>query len=160
MVLARPEELAQAAEAVRAQRAAVGITVTIPDEDDGPVDRCQRANEGTFDLVLDLCGQTDANPCGLCRFFSIRPGGQLTISGTVGAGDAADDLFDQAFTVRSIDSARRHAAALMAVVVSDAAVAIPLMSLPNVWLLSPRVQGFEPSAVLGTQPWHHLWLTV
>ncbi|MEX0658558.1 MAG: ABC transporter substrate-binding protein [Egibacteraceae bacterium] len=160
LVLSRPEELAQAAEAVRAQLAAVGIAVAIPDQGDAPVDRYQRVNDGTFDLFLDLRGQTDANPCALCRFFSIRPGGQLTISGTVGAGDAADALFEEAFTVRSIDSARRDAAALMEVVVTDEVVAIPLGSLPNVWLLSPRVQGFEPSAVLGTQRWEHVWLTV
>lgn len=160
LVLSRPEELAQAAAAVRAQLAAVGIAVTIPDAGEAPVDRYQRVNEGTFDLFLDLRGQTDANPCALCRFFSIRPGGQLTISGTVGAGDAADALFEEAFTVRSIDSARRDAAALMEVVVTDEVVAIPLASLPNVWLLSPRVQGFEPSSVLGAQRWEHVWLTV
>lgn len=160
LVLSRPEELTQAAEAIRAQLAAVGIAVAIPDEGDAPVDRYQRVNEGAFDLFLELRGQTDANPCALCRFFSIRPGGQLTISGTVGAGDAADDLFEAAFTVRSIDSARRDAAALMAVVVTDEAVAIPLTALPNVWLLSPRVQGFEPAAVRGTQRWDHVWLTV
>lgn len=160
LVRARPDELAQAAEAVRAQLAAIGITVTIPDGDGAPVDRFQRVNEGTFDLFLDVRGQTDANPCALCRFFSIRPGGQLTISGTVGAGDAADDLFEQAFTVASIGSARRDAAALMSVVVTDEAVAIPLASLPNLWLLSPRVQGFEPSDVLGAQRWDQVWLTV
>lgn len=159
LIPARPDELGHAAEVLRDQLAAVGVTATIPDAGEA-VDRFQRVNEGTFDLFLDLRGLADANPCALCRFFTIRPGGQLTFSGTVGAGDAADDLFEEAYTAPSIDGARRWAAAFMAVIVTDEVVAVPLTTLPNIWLLSPSVQGFEPAIVRGAQRWEQVWLTV
>lgn len=159
LVLARPGELDAAAAALRTQLAEVGIAVEIADPGDAAADRFGRVNTGTFDLFLDLRAQTDANPCALCRFFTIRPGGQLTISGTVGAGEQADALFEEAYAAPSTESARRWAADLLQVVVADAVVAVPLATLPHVWVLSPRVQGFEPSGVPGAQRWDDVWLT-
>ena len=159
LVLAPPAELGDVAAVLAEQLWKVGVRVMLPDVGDTPAERFGRVNQGTFDLFLDARSQTDANPCALCRFFSIRPGGQLTVSGTVGAGDAADDLFEAAYTARSTDSARRWAAELMAVVVEDEVVAVPLIALPDVWLLSPRVQGFEPAPTRGGQRWDHVWLT-
>lgn len=159
LILARPEELGRAGAIVRDQLAEVGIGVALPEDGGDVVDRYQRVNEGTFDLFLELRAPTDANPCALCRFFSIRPGGQLTIAGTVGAGDAADARFEEAFTAPTIEGARRWAAELMAVVVENKVVAVPLTTLPHVWLLSPRVQGFVPSALSGAQQWDQVWLS-
>lgn len=158
LVLARPAELGKAAAVLAEQLAQVGVRLLLPDAGDTPAERFGRVNQGTFDLFLDIRSQTDANPCALCRFFSIRPGGQLTFSGTVGAGDRADDLFEAAYTAASTDSARRRAAELMTVVLEDEVVAVPLAALPDAWLLSPRVQGFEPAPTRGGQRWDEVWL--
>jgi ABC-type transport system substrate-binding protein len=159
LIVAQPDELATAAQVVRRQLADAGIAVDLTDGGTTTTERLSRVNEGTFDLFLDLRRQHDANPCAFCRFFSIRPGGQLTISGVVGAGPRADALFEEAFTVSSADSARRAAAALMQVVVEEQVVAVPLSTLPSVWLLSRRVQGFDPAPLPGTQRWEHVWLS-
>lgn len=149
-----------AAAVLTEQLAGVGIAVERLEPGDAPVDRFARINAATFDLFLDLRGQTDGNPCALCRLFSIRPGGQLTIAGSVGAGERADALYDAAHEQASIGSARRAAAALMTVVVADEVVAVPLVALPHVWALSPRVEGFEPAPTAGTQRWDGVWLSL
>lgn len=140
------------------QLAAVGIGVVRLDPGDEPVDRFSRINTATFDLFLELRGQVDADPCALCRLFSIRPGGQLTISGSVGAGERADALYDAAHGQASLDGARRAAAEVMTVVLAEEVVAVAVAVLPHVWALSPRVQGFEPGATAGTQRWDGVWL--
>lgn len=170
VLLRRPTDgLPDAAAVIAGQLAAVGIATTsivdqpFPDPlasaalagDPTPL---QRVNAGTFDLFVDLRTQDDANPCALCRFFSIRPGGELTVAGVVGGGDAADALYDQVHSAPSIDSARRLAADLMQVVVTDEVVALPLATLSNVWLLSSRVEGFQAAAIGGTQTWHSVFL--
>jgi hypothetical protein len=119
-----------------------------------------RLNQATFDLFLETRFQDDANPCTLCRFFSIRPGGQLEVAGAVGGGPAADALFDRAFAAPSLDSARRLTAELMELVTGDRAVAVPLASLRSAWLVSPRVQGFDPAPLPGAQRWERVYLSV
>ena len=119
----------------------------------------ERVNAATFDLFLDVRPQEDANPCHLCRFFSIRPGGELTVSGVVGAGPEGDALFDQVHLAPSLGAARRVAAELMQVVVADEVVAIPLTTLTNPWLVSSQVQGFQPAAVAGAQQWASVYLS-
>ena len=143
------------------QLAEVGIALERLESDAGedntsPLDR---VNAATFDLFLDVRSQDDANPCALCRFFSIRPGGELTVSGVVGGGDEVDALFDQAYSAPSLGAARRAAAQLMQAVIADEVVAIPLASLTNPWLVSSRVQGFQPAPVAGAQQWSSVWLS-
>lgn len=147
-----------AADALRAQLAEVGVALEVSDRRPGDPSPLQQVNAATFDLFLDVRPQDDANPCALCRFFSIRPGGQLTVSGVVGAGPAGDALFDQVHEAPSLDSARRVAAELMSVVIVDEMVAIPLASLSNPWLVSSQVQGFDPAGVAGTQRWDSVFL--
>lgn len=69
----------------------------------------ERVNAATFDLFLDVRPQEDANPCALCRFFSIRPGGELTVSGVVGAGPEGDALFDEVHVAPSLAAAQQWA---------------------------------------------------
>lgn len=160
LLVRRPSDgLPAAAAAIGEQLAAVGIATATAA---GPVDRSsplQRVNAGAFDLFLDVRSQEDANPCALCRFFTVRPGGDLTVSGLVRAGAAADTLFDGAHSARSPETARRLAAELVQVVVADEVVALPLATLPNAWLVSPRLEQFEASAVGGAQRWHGVFLS-
>ncbi len=150
---------APAVESVRAQLAEVGVELEVDERQPGDPSPLQQVNAATFDLFLDIRPQDDANPCALCRFFSIRPGGQLTVSGVVGAGPEGDALFDQVHQAPSLDSARRVAAELMSVVVADEVVALPLASLANPWLVSSRVQGFEPAGLAGAQRWDSVFLS-
>ena len=103
---------------------------------------------------------TGANPCALCRFFSIRPGGQLAFASAAGGGAKADELYDRSYTSPSVDTARRAAADIMNVVVAERFTAVPLASVRTEWLASPRVRGFEPAALGGDQRWDTVWLTV
>lgn len=142
----------------------VGIATTITVPSPGPPQAgtptaLQQVNAATFDLFLDIRPQDDANPCALCRFFTIRPGSDLTISGVVGAGPAADTLYDRSFSAPTLDAARRLAADLVQEVVSEQVVAIPIATLPNSWLLSPQAQNFDPAPVSGTQQWNGLYLS-
>ncbi len=146
-------------EAMRAQLAEVGVTLEVgPAEPEGPPP-LQLVNAATFDLFLDVVPQDDANPCALCRYFSIRPGGQLAVAGVAGAGPQGDALFDQVHRAPSLDAARRVAAELMSVVVADEVVALPLVALGNPWLVSSRVQGFDPAELAGSQRWESVYLT-
>ncbi|MFN2608046.1 MAG: ABC transporter substrate-binding protein [Acidimicrobiales bacterium] len=157
LMLARPPEEKAAADELVAELGRVGITVSVTDP--SPDSPFVRVNNATYDLFLTTSAQDDANPCALCRFFSIRPGGQLTYSGTVGGGPKADDLFDTAYAAPSIDTARRTAADLMQVVTVDRVTAIPLATLRTEWLVSPRVQGFTATPLGGAQTWDRVYLT-
>ncbi len=158
LVLGRPSEHQRAAEVVRDQLAAVGIGVNIVDP--APESPFTRVNAATFDLYMASTTQDDGNPCSICRFFSIRPGGQLAFASSVGGGQKADDLYDRSYLAPSTDSARRIAADLVNVVVAERFTAVPLASLRTQWLVSPRVRGFEAAALGGDQRWHGVWLTV
>jgi ABC-type transport system substrate-binding protein len=158
LILARPAEQQPAATALRNQLAAVGIGVTVVDP--APESPFTRINNATFDLFMASQVQDDGNPCALCRFFSIRPGGQLSYAGSVGGGQKADELYDRAFASPSVDTARRTAADLMNVVVAERFTAVPLASVRTQWLASPRVRGFEAAALTGDQRWDTVWLTV
>lgn len=158
LLLSPSDSQDRAASAIRSQLAEVGIGVEVIDP--SLVAAFARVNQAAFDLFLDLRYQDDANPCAFCRFFSIRPGGQLTFSGTVGAGPQADELFDRAYEASSAESARRLAADLMQVAIADRVVALPLATLPTTWVLSPRVQGFAPSSLPSAQSWDQVWLSV
>lgn len=159
LLLGRPDEQAGIAEVLAGQLGAVGIALERLDPGPEAFAAFGRVNQATFDLFVDTRAQEDANPCALCRFFSIRPGGQLTFSGAVGAGEAADKLFEEAHTVASAESAQRLAADLMRVVTADRVVAVPLATLPAVWLVSPRVQAFEPAALVGVEHWDQVRLS-
>ena len=158
LILARPDDQQRAAETVKSQLAAVGIGVNIVDP--APESAFTRINSGTFDLYMASQAQDDGNPCSLCRFFTVRPGGQLGFATAVGGGPKADELYDRSYVAPSTDSARRVAADLMNVVVSERVTAVPLASVRNEWLISPRVRGFEPAALGGDQRWESVWLTV
>ncbi len=158
LILARPQDQQQAAKAVQSQLAAVGIGVTVVDP--APDSPFIRINTGSFDLFMASQAQEDANPCALCRFFSVRPGGQLAYASAVGGGAEADELYDRTYAALSIDTARRTAADLINVVVSKRFTAVPLASVRTEWLISPRVRGFEPAALGGDQRWDNVWLTV
>lgn len=151
------EGMQTAAAALRDQLRSVGIATSTVEGLPGNPTPLQRVNAASFDLFLDLRGQDDANPCALCRFFSIRPGADLTVAGVVGAGPDADTLFDQVHAAPSIESARRAAADLMQVALAKEVVALPLATLSNVWLLSPQVEGFEPAALGGAQQWQRVF---
>lgn len=148
-------------ETMAAQLEAVGIALEAigPESGAGQGSPLERVNAATFDLFLDVRPQEDADPCALCRFFTIRPGGELTVSGVVGAGPEGDALFDQVHVAPSPAAARRVAAELMRVVTVDEVVAIPLTTLTNPWLVSSRVQAFQPAAVAGAQLWASVYLS-
>jgi peptide/nickel transport system substrate-binding protein len=158
LILARPPEQTQAANVLKSQLAAVGIGLQVVDPT--PDTPFTRVNAGTFDIYMASQPQDDGNPCALCRFFSVRPGGQLAFASAAGGGAKADDLYDRTYTSPSDDTARRAAADLMNVVVAERFTAVPLASLRTEWLVSPRVRGFEPAALGGAQEWDTVWLTV
>jgi ABC-type transport system substrate-binding protein len=158
LLLGRPAEEKAAAAELTAQLAQVGIRVEVIDP--GPDTPGVRVDEAAYDLFLTSQAQDDANPCALCRFFSIRPGGQLRYSGTVGGGPRVDDLYDQVFASPSVDTARRTAAELMQAVSTEAVTAVPLATLRTEWLVSPRVQGFSAAALGGAQSWDSVFLSI
>lgn len=158
LILARPDAQQKAGEAVKSQLAEVGIGVNLVDP--APDTPFARVTASTFDLYMASQVQDDGNPCSLCRFFSVRPGGSLAFASSVGGGQKADELYDRSFTAPSQDSARRVAAELMNVVVAERFTAVPLAALRTEWLISPRVRGFEPAALGGDQRWESVWLTV
>jgi peptide/nickel transport system substrate-binding protein len=158
LVLARPPEQQRAAEVLKGQLTQVGVGVNVVDP--APDTPFVRVNNAEFDLFLASQVQDDANPCALCRFFTIRPGGNLSFAGSVGGGQKADDLYERLFVSPSPDTARRVAADIMTVVITERFTAVPLASLRTQWLVSPRIRGFEPSPLGGEQRWESVWLTV
>ncbi len=158
LLLSRPSDQAKAGEALKAQLAEVGIGMQI--QDPAPDTPFTKVNNATFDLFLDVRPQDDANPCALCRFFTIRPGGVLSYSGSVGGGAKVDDAYDRIFASPSIDTARRTAADIMQVVTAERFTAVSIASLRTEWLISPRVRGFDPAVLTGDQRWDTVFLTV
>jgi peptide/nickel transport system substrate-binding protein len=159
LLLSLPGDQDRAVSPIRSQLARVGISVELADAGPEPFAAYARVNQAAFDLLLDTRLQDDANPCALCRFFSVRPGGQLTFAGAVGAGPRVDEAFDRLFEAPSVETARRITAEIMQEVVAERVVAIPLVALPSVWVVSPRLRGFEPAAVPGAQRWDQAWLS-
>ena len=158
LILGRPGEQGRAAEVLKSQLAALGIGLHVVDP--APDGAFARINNGTFDLYLASQPQDDANPCALCRFFTVRPGGNLAFAGAAGGGQKADDLYERVFVSPSPDTARRLAADLVNVVVAERFTAVPLATLRAEWLVSQRVRSFEPSPLGGDQRWESVWLTV
>jgi len=158
LLLSRPSDQVKAGDAIKAQLAEVGIGLQI--QDPGTDTPFTKVNNATFDLFLDVRAQDDANPCALCRFFTIRPGGQLAFSGSVGGGPKVDDAYDRIFSAPSIDTARRTAADIMQVVTAERFTAVSIASLRTEWLISPRVRGFDPAVLTGHQRWDGVFLTV
>jgi peptide/nickel transport system substrate-binding protein len=158
LLLSRPEEQARVADALKAQLAEVGIGLQV--QDPAPDSPFTKVNNATFDLFLDVRAQDDANPCALCRFFTIRPGGQLSFSASVGGGAKVDDAYDRLFGSPSVDTARRTAADIMHVVTAERFTAVSLAALRTEWLISPRVRGFDPAVLTGAQRWETVFLTV
>jgi peptide/nickel transport system substrate-binding protein len=158
LLLSRPSDQAKAAEAIKSQLAEVGIGMEV--QDPGTDLPTTKVNNATFDMYLDMRAQDDANPCALCRFFTIRPGGQLSFSASVGGGPKVDDAYDRIFASPSIDTARRTAADIMQVVTAERITAVSIASLRTEWLISPRVRGFDPAVLTGDQRWDGVFLTV
>ena len=158
LLLSRPSDQQKAADAIKAQFAEVGVGVQI--QDPGADSPFTKVNNAQFDLFLDVRAQDDANPCALCRFFTIRPGGQLAYSASVGGGPKVDEAYDRIFASPSIDTARRTAADIMQVVTAERVTAISIASLRTEWLVSPRVRGFDPAVLTGDQRWESVFLTV
>lgn len=159
LLLSKPTDQGKFAEALKSQLAQVGVGMQV--QDPSPDTPFQKVNNTTFDLFLDVRPQDDANPCALCRFFTVRSGNQfLAYSTAVGGGAKADDLYDRTFSAPAIDTARRSAADIMQVVVAERYTAIPIASLKTEWLISPRIRGFEPATLGGVQHWETVYLTV
>ncbi len=158
LLLSRPADQEKAVDALRVQLADVGVGLQL--QDPAPETPFTKVNNATFDLFLDVRPQDDANPCALCRFFTIRPGGQLSFSASVGGGPKVDDAYDRIFSSPSIDTARRTAADIIQVVTAERFTAISLASLRTQWLISPRVRGFDPAVLPGAQRWEGVFLTV
>jgi peptide/nickel transport system substrate-binding protein len=158
LLLSRPADQQKAAEAIKAQFAQVGVGVQV--QDPGSDSPFTKVNNAQFDLFLDVRPQDDANPCALCRFFTIRPGGQLAYSASVGGGPKVDEAYDRVFSSPSIDTARRTAADIMQVVTAERITAISIAALRTEWLVSPRVRGFDPAVLTGDQRWESVFLTV
>lgn len=158
LLLSRPSDQMKAAEALKAQFAEIGVGVQV--QDPGTESPFTRVNNSEFDMFLDVRPQDDANPCALCRFFTIRPGGQLAYSSSVGGGPKVDEAYDRVFSSPSIDTARRTAADIMQVVTAERITAISIASLRTEWLVSPRVRGFDPAVLTGDQRWEGVFLTV
>jgi len=158
LLLSRPSDQTKAAEAIKSELADVGIAMQVQDPGTDPPGT--KINNASFDMYLDVRAQDDANPCALCRFFTIRPGGQLSFSGSVGGGPKVDDAYDRVFASPSIDTARRTAADIMQVVTAERITAISIASLRTEWLISPRVRGFDPAVLTGDQRWDGVFLTV
>ncbi|MEO5617394.1 MAG: ABC transporter substrate-binding protein [Candidatus Eisenbacteria bacterium] len=158
LLLSRPSDQGKAAEAIKVQLADVGIGVSV--QDPGTTIPGTLINNAQFDLYLDARAQDDANPCALCRFFTIRPGGQLSFSASVGGGPKVDDAYDRIFSSPSIDTSRRTAADIMQVVTAERFTAVSIASLRTEWLISPRVRGFDPAVLTGEQRWEGVFLTV
>ena len=158
LLLSRAPDQQKAAEAIKAQFAEVGVGLQV--QDPGTESPFTKVNNAQFDLFLDVRPQDDANPCALCRFFTIRPGGQLAYSASVGGGPKVDEAYDRIFSSPSIDTARRTAADIMQVVTAERITAISIASLRTEWLVSPRVRGFDPAVLTGGQRWESVYLTV
>jgi peptide/nickel transport system substrate-binding protein len=158
LLLSRPGDQDKVAEALKSQLAEVGIGMQV--QDPGGDSPFTKVNNATFDMFLDVRAQDDANPCALCRFFTLRPGGQLSFSSSVGGGPKVDDAYDRVFSAPSIDTARRTAAEIMQVVTVERVTAVSLASLRTEWLVSPRVRGFDPAVLPGAQRWEGVFLTV
>ena len=158
LLLSRPTDQDKAAEAIKNQLGEVGIGVQV--QDPGADSPFTKVNNATFDLFLDVRPQDDANPCALCRFFTLRPGGQLSFSASVGGGPKVDEAYDRIFSAPSIDTARRTAAEIMQVVTAERFTAVSIASLRTEWLISPRVRGFDPAVLPGAQRWEGVFLTV
>jgi len=158
LLLSKPADQTKAANEIKNELADVGIGIQI--QDPGSDTPFTKVNNATFDLFMDVRPQDDANPCALCRFFTLRPGGQLSYSASVGGGPKVDDAYDKVFVSPAIDTARRTAADIMQVVTAERFTAISLASLRTEWLISPRVRGFDPSVLPGDQHWDGVFLTV
>lgn len=159
LLLSKPVDQGNVADDLKSQLAQVGIGVQV--QDPGSDTPFTLVNNTTFDMFLDVRPQDDANPCALCRFFTLKSGNQfLAYSTAVGGGPKADDIYDRIFSAPSIDTARRSAADIMQIVVGERFTAVPLASLRTEWLISPRVQGFEPAVLGGNQHWEGVFLTV
>lgn len=159
LLLSRPADQTKAAETIKSQFAEVGVGLQV--QDPGPDTPFTKVNNGTFDLFLDVRAQDDANPCALCRFFSVKSGNQfLAYSAAAQGGPKVDDAYDRVFSSPSIETARRTAADIMQVITAERFTAISIAALRTEWLISPRVRGFDPAVLTGDQRWESVYLTV
>jgi peptide/nickel transport system substrate-binding protein len=159
LLLSKPVDQMKAADVLKAQLAQVGIGLQV--QDPTPDTPFVKVNNTTFDMFLDVRPQDDANPCALCRFFTLKSGNQfLAYSTAVGGGPKADDIYDRLFSAPAVDTARRSAADIIQTVTAERDTAVALASLRTEWLISPRVRGFEPAALGGNQHWESVYLTV
>lgn len=160
LLLARPADQERAVEVLRAQLAEAGIGLRVQDAPEGVF---TRVRQSAFDLFLDVRAQDDANPCGLCRFFSVRGASDqasLAIAEASGGGARADELIARVFEAPSVDTTRRLAADMVNLVTTDRVTAVSIAVLRAEWLVSPRVQSFEAAAFPGNQRWDKVWLSV
>jgi len=157
ILLSRLTDQQRAVELLRSQLTEVGIGLQVQD---GPESPFTTVRQSAFDLLLEARAQDDGNPCALCRLFSIRPGGQLDYAAAVGGGAKADELFDRVFEAPSVDTARRLAADMVNLVTVERVTAASIAVLRTEWLVSPRVQSFDPAPSPGGQRWDTVWLSV
>ncbi len=160
MLLSRPADQDRAVEVLRSQLAEAGIGLNVQDAPEGVF---ARVRQSAFDLFLDVRVQDDANPCALCRFFSVRGASDqasLAIAEAARGGAKADELISRVFEAPSVDTARRLAADMVNLVTTDRVTAVSIAVLRAEWLISPRVQSFEAAAFPGNQRWDKVWLSV
>ena len=160
MLLSRPGDQDRAVEVIKTQLAEAGIGLVVQDAPEGTF---SRVRQSAFDLYLEVRAQDDANPCALCRFFSVRAAtdqASLAIAEASGGGPKADELAARVFESPSVDTVRRLAADMVNVVTNERATAVSIAVLRTEWLVSPRVEGFDPAAFPGDQRWDSVWLGV
>jgi len=160
LLLSRPADQERVVGVLRSQLAEAGIGLTVQDPPEGAF---ARVRQSAFDLFLDARPQDDANPCALCRFFSVRAAtdqASLAVAQAAGGGARADELMDRVFQAPSVDTVRRLAADMVNLVTTERVTAASLAVLRTEWLVSPRVQSFEPAPFPGGQRWDTVWLSV
>lgn len=142
-------------EYIQAQLAAVGIAVKIDQLDPGAFS--SRVNSGTFDLDVEVPSQNDSNPAFL---LSLRWYSSSTIASArfMPAGARFDSLVTMALRSESRDSAQRHAAEAMQVLVHDEVAAIPLAGIFRIYAMTDKVMGFDAHPSRNNQWWNTVWL--
>lgn len=142
-------------EYIQAQLAAVGVALRIDQLDPGAFS--SRVNSGTFDLDIEVPSQNDSNPAFL---LSLRWYSRSTIASArfMPAGPRFDSLVTIALRSESRDSAQRHAAEAMQVLVHDEVAAIPLAGIFRIYAMTDKVMGFDPHPSRNNQWWNTVWL--
>ena len=150
-------------ELVQAQLGDVGIGVEIIQTPDTATYETRLA-AGEGDLWAEAGSQNDGNPCFLpdLLFSTPDPEGdpEAAMYGAAFApGEEFDEFIAQCREATSTEAVQEAAAGAMRVVIDEEFVALPLAGTPQIYGLSPRVQGFEPHPSRINQRWTAITVT-